>query len=128
MDAALLRSSFDLIPDKHQFVEAFYTTLFEKYPEVLPLFANTDISKQAQMLADVLDAVVEGVGNGEDLAPTLQELGTRHKTYGVLPEHYPKVGDALIATFQQRLGPQWTPAFQAAWLQAFTSIAQAMSS
>lgn len=129
MDASLLRSSFDLIaPHKDEFFEAFYQILFEKYPEVRPLFANTNIPKQALMLADVLDTVIEGVEMGQDLTPILQTLGARHKTYGVLPEHYPRVGDALIATFQTKLGSQWTPAFQDAWTQAYTSIVQVVSS
>ena len=128
MDAVLLRSSFDLIADKNQFVETFYEILFETYPQVHPLFANTNIPHQARMLADVLETVVEGVEMGEDLTPILQALGARHITYGVLPEHYPMVGDALITTFQKGLGSQWTPAFQNAWLQAFTVIAQVMTS
>jgi len=129
MDALLLRSSFDLIaPDKDQFAEAFYQRLFEKYPETRAFFANTDISKQARSLAATLAVVVAGVEKGEDLTPTLQKLGARHKTYGVLPEHYPVVGEVLIETFQNRLGSQWTPAFHDAWTQALTVIEQVMAS
>ena len=129
MDATLLRSSFDLIaPNKDEFFGVFYQTLFEKYPEVRPLFANTNLSRQALMLADVLDTVVEGVEIGEDLTPTLQALGERHKAYGVSPEHYPMVGDALITTFQKKLGSSGIPAFQDAWTQALTLIVQGVLS
>ena len=128
MDASLLRSSFDLIAlDKDQFAEAFYQRLFEKYPQTRTLFANTDMPKQARTLSAILALVVSGVERGDDLTPTLQSLGVRHKTYGVLPEHYPIVGEVLIETFQNRLGPQWIPAFQEAWIEAFTVIAQVMS-
>lgn len=128
MDAGLLRSSFDLIaPDKDQFAEAFYQRLFEKYPQTRPLFANTDMVKQTRSLSAILALVVTGVEKGDDLTPTLQSLGARHKTYGVLPEHYPIVGEVLIETFQNRLGSQWTPAFQNAWIEAFTILSQAMS-
>ncbi len=128
MDAGLLRSSFDLIaPDKDQFAQSFYQLLFEKYPGTRQFFANTNMSKQAHLLASTLALVVAGVEKGEDLTPTLQTLGARHKTYGVLPEHYPIVGEVLIETFQNKLGSQWTPAFQDAWIQAFTVIAQVMS-
>ena len=128
MDARLLRSSFDLIaPNKDQFAEAFYQRLFEKYPQTRPFFANTDMSMQARTLAATLALVVTGVEKGDDLTPTLQSLGARHRTYGVRPEHYPIVGEVLIETFQNRLGSQWTPAFQHAWTQAFSIIAQVMS-
>ena len=128
MDARLLRSSFNLIaPNKDQFAEAFYQRLFEKYPQTRSFFAKTDMAVQARALAATLAVVVAGVEKGDDLTPTLQSLGARHKTYGVLPEHYPIVGEVLIETFQNRLGSQWTPAFQNAWVQAFTIIAQVMS-
>lgn len=128
MDARLLRSSFDLIaPDKDQFAEAFYQRLFEKYPQTRPFFANTDMSVQARSLAATLAVVVAGVEKGDDLTPTLQALGSRHKTYGVRPEHYPIVGEILIETFQNRLGARWTPDFQNAWIQAFSIITQVMS-
>ena len=129
MDAALLRTSFDLIAaEKYEFIEAFYQILFEKYPEVRPLFANTDMPRQVRILADILGAVVEGVGAGNDLTPTLKALGARHQKYGVSADHYPKVADALLATFQARLGSQWTLAYQDAWTQALTVIAEVMSS
>jgi methyl-accepting chemotaxis protein len=129
MDAALLRTSFDLIaPEKYEFVEAFYQILFEKYPEVRPLFATTDMPRQVRILADILGAVVEGVEAGNDLTPTLKALGARHKKYGVSSEHYPKVADSLLIAFQKRLGSQWTPAYQAVWTEALMGIAQVMLS
>jgi len=128
MNALLLRESFDLIgPNKDAFAEAFYNRLFEKYPATRQFFANTDMVKQARTLAATLAVVVAGVEKGEDLVPTLQSLGGRHKTYGVVPEHYPIVGEILIETFQNTLGPKWTPAYQDAWVQAYTVIAQVMA-
>jgi len=85
------------------------------------------VSKICARLAATLAVVVAGVEKGEDLIPTLQSLGGRHKTYGVVPEHYPIVGEILIETFQTTLGPKWTPAYQDAWVQAYTVIAQVMS-
>lgn len=129
MNAALLRESFDLIaPNKDEFAEAFYRRLFEKYPSTRQFFANTDMSKQARALAATLAVVVAGVEQGEDLVPTLQKLGGRHKTYGVVSDHYPIVGEILIETFQNTLGPRWTSAYQDAWVQAYTVIAEVMSS
>lgn len=128
MNAALLRESFDLIgPNKDAFAEAFYNRLFEKYPATRQYFASTDMAKQARTLAATLAVVVAGVEKGENLVPTLQSLGGRHKTYGVVPEHYPIVGEILIETFRTTLGPRWTPAYQDAWVQAYTVIAQVMA-
>ncbi len=129
MNAALLKESFDLIaPTKDEFAEAFYMRLFEKYPATRAFFKDTNIPEQARALAGTLAVVVAGVVKGDDLVPTLKTLGARHKTYGVLPEHYPIVGEILIETFQTTLGPRWTPEYQDAWVQAYTIIAQTMAS
>lgn len=129
MNAALLKESFDLIaPAKDEFAEAFYHRLFEKYPATREFFKNTEFPKQSRALAATLAVVVAGVAKGDDLVPTLQTLGNRHKTYGVLPEHYPIVGEILLETFQTTLGPKWTPAYQAAWTEAYVVIARVMAS
>jgi len=129
MDASLLRESFDLIAlSKEEFVVAFYQRMFEKYPETQQFFTSTDMSKQVKALAGVLAVVVTSVEQGEDLTPILRALGERHKSYGVEARHYPIVGEILIETFQNVLGPQWTPAFEATWTQAFIVITQTMLS
>ena len=128
MNALLLKESFDLIaPTKDEFAEAFYNRLFEKYPATRGFFAKTDMTKQARALAATLAVVVAGVEKGEDLVPTLQSLGGRHKTYGVVPEHYPIVGEILIETFKTTLGDKWTLSYEDAWVQAYTVIAGVMS-
>lgn len=45
----------------------------------------------------------------EVLENALKGLGTRHVKYGVLPQHYPMVGGALLKTFEALLGSDWTP-------------------
>ena len=129
MDASLLRESFDLIAtSKEEFVIAFYQRMFEKYPETQQFFTSTDMSKQVKALAGALAVVVTSVEQGDDITPTLRALGERHKGYGVQSQHYPIVSEILIETFQNVLGPQWTPAFEATWTQAFTLITQTMLS
>jgi hemoglobin-like flavoprotein len=128
MDASLLRASFDLIaPRKEEFAEAFYHRLFEKYPETRQLFAQTDMPKQARTLAATLAMIVAGIEKGENVVPLLQGLGARHTSYHVLPEHYPLVEEVLLETFQSTLGPQWTPAYQDTWTEAYQMIAQTMA-
>ena len=40
----------------------------------------------------------------DELVPILTSLGTKHVGYGVVPEHYAIVGEALIATLGDALG------------------------
>ena len=127
MDAVLLRESFNLVaPDKEKFAEAFYDRLFTTFPETRQLFAKTDMKQQQTALIAAIALVVAGVEKGENLAPVLRTLGERHEKYGVKPEHYSLVGQALLETFSAFLGPQWTPAYLETWTQAYTVVSQGM--
>ncbi|WP_376796602.1 globin family protein [Thermogemmatispora sp.] len=127
MNAPLLKESFGLIaPQKEAFARRFYERLFAAYPQTRLLFAGTDMRRQESALMATLAAVVAGVERGENLEPVLRRLGERHYRYGVQPEHYPLVGQALLATFGDFLGPRFSPAMHDAWAQAFEVISSQM--
>ena len=128
MDASLLRASFDLVaPNKEKFAAAFYDRLFATFPETQQLFLKTDMKKQQNALVGAIALVVSGVEKGDNIVPTLKDLGQRHSTYGVKPEHYPLVGQILLETFDQFLGPEWTPEVKGAWVEAYTVIVETMT-
>jgi hemoglobin-like flavoprotein len=56
----------------------------------------------------------------------LRQLGARHVDYGVLPEHYETVGQALLDTLAQGLGPAFTGEVEEAWREAYMLIADTM--
>ena len=58
--------------------------------------------------------------------PTLHGLGRRHRGYGVEDRHYATVGEALIWTLGQGLGPAFTDEARDAWLAAYTLLAGVM--
>jgi len=127
MDAVLLKQSFAVIaPQKSEFAQAFYQRLFSYYPQVKPLFANTDMQRQEGSLMATLAVVVAGVERGDNLLPTLQTLGEKHQRFGAKAEYFPLVGGVLLETFHEFLGPKLTPALQDAWSQAFELISTQM--
>ena len=127
MNVALLKESFEMIvPNKDAFAHSFYERLFTDYPQTRPLFANTDMRRQEGSLMATLATVVAGVQRGDNLVPTLQQLGQKHKRYGASAEGYPLVGAALLETFHQYLGPRFTPAMQEAWEEAYEIISAQM--
>ncbi len=127
MDAGLLRQSFEMvIPMKEAFAHSFYERLFAYYPETRALFAQTDMKGQEGSLIATLAVVVAGVERGENIRPTLQELGKKHETYGAKPEHYPLVGGVLLETFHEYLGTRFTPPMESAWSQAYDIISGQM--
>jgi len=49
----------------------------------------------------------------------LKDLGKTHVKYGVKPEHYPVVGQALILTLETGLGEVFTPQVRYAYEVAY---------
>ena len=123
----LLEQSFEVIkPQAEEFVKSFYENLFTFHPEAAPFFAHTDMKEQKKRLLGYLVLIVVNLRKPEELDRALRGLGARHVKYGALPEHYPLVGSAFLTTFEQYLGPQWTPEVQQAWVEAYGTISQIM--
>lgn len=123
----LLEESFEKVkPEANEFVESFYANMFRDNPEAQPLFENTDMKKQRQMLLQSLAFTVNNLRKPEELSKALKGLGARHVKYGALPAHYPIVGSALLKTFEQYLGDGWTPEVKQAWIDAYQVITTLM--
>lgn len=103
----------------------FYGRLFEIAPEVKPLFKG-DMADQGMKLMATLAIVVKGLGNLEAVVPAARSLAVRHVHYGVKPEHYAPVGEALIWTLAQGLGPDFTDEVKNAWLAAYGVLSATM--
>jgi hemoglobin-like flavoprotein len=103
----------------------FYRRLFELDPSLRPLFKG-DITAQGARLMAALAGVVGSLGQLERVLPALRELGRRHAAYGVRPEHYATVGEALIWTLEQGLGAAFTRETRRAWIDAYARLAWTM--
>ena len=103
----------------------FYSKLFEAAPGVRHLF-KPDISEQANKLVTILGYIVSKLDHMEELLPEVKKLGERHNAYGAEPFHYEVVGQCLLATLKEGLGPQWTVEVQDAWITAYNTLKNVM--
>lgn len=127
LNVELLEQSFERIkPCANEFVASFYENLFAAYPQVKPLFVDTDMEKQQKKLLNALVLVVENLRNPGALESVLSALGARHVGYGSLPQQYPAVGQTLLLTFEQYLRDDWTLELQQAWTDAYEAITTQM--
>lgn len=127
LDGPLLHSSLALVLERRpQFTPRFYELLFGRHPEARALFSRNSAENQQRMLQEAIVAVVDHVDDAEWLGATLRAMGQKHVEYGVTPEMYPWVGEALLATLAEIAGPDWTPAVEAAWTEAFGAIEATM--
>lgn len=124
----LVRSSFELLLAKGDApVQRFYEHLFERAPQLRPLFSS-DIKRQSRKFLQSLRVIVNSLPATERAAPVLQRLGERHRGYGVSADHYQIVGGVLIDTFDEVLGENFTDEVREAWNAAFRLIASIMGS
>ncbi len=118
----LLESSFGLIaPKADELVDIFYNRLFEDHPEVRPIFPDA-MEEQKKHLATALATIVQHLRQPDKLSAYLKELGLRHTRYGVQREHYPVVGQTLLAALAQVAGDAWNAELQQAWSDAYGAI------
>jgi hemoglobin-like flavoprotein len=128
LDTDLIQSSYSIIKiQADEFTESFYQILFEKYPDIRPLFLSTDMNKQKEKLIESLDLVLVNVHNPKAFNSILKDLGKRHVKYGAVLTDYPLVGDALLQALEKHLGKDWTPNVKQAWSLAYKTIADTMA-
>ncbi|OQP86855.1 hemin receptor [Rhizobium rhizosphaerae] len=125
-DIDLVQSSFaKVVLIKEAAAELFYGRLFEIAPEVKPLFKG-DMKEQGRKLMMTLGVVVNGLKDLPSIVPAAEALAVKHNDYGVKPEHYQVVGDALLWTLEQGLGPDFTPQTKSAWATAYGTLSGVM--
>ncbi len=105
--------------------DRFYAHLFEIAPQTRELFLN-DMELQGAQFISKLGIIVAELQNFEGLLPVLEDLALRHVEYGVRPEHYPPLGEALLRMLAEILEDDYTPAVRAAWLKAYGDISEVM--
>lgn len=104
----------------------FYSRLFAIDPEASALFAAADMRKQREKLILTLNEIVTSLDDPEGVSANLEELGRRHRAYGVAAHHYGTVGEALLWMLEKVLGNDFTPPVRAAWLAAYVMISDRM--
>jgi hemoglobin-like flavoprotein len=121
-----LQGSFSLIePIAETAASLFYSRLFELDPALRQLFTS-DLSEQGRKLMSSIKLVVAGLEHPEKVIPAVRSLGKRHAGYGVRPEHYSTVGEALLWTLEKGLGQAYTPEVEEAWVSAYGFLSALM--
>lgn len=102
----------------------FYATLFRYHPELRDMFPAA-MTNQNERLFGALLNIVKLLDAPDQLARYLSQLGADHLKYGVRPEHYAPVGQALLAALRHNC-PALDERAEAGWLSAYTFAAGAM--
>jgi len=105
----------------------FYGRLFDLDPSVERLFNPSRMRSQGTKLMTALGFVVAHLDRPERLLPVARDMAVRHVGFGVRRQHYIPVGEALLWTLEEGLGPAFTPELRAAWAEAYVTLATIMT-
>lgn len=123
-DKALLLESIGWAAEQQPVITLrFYDILFERYPQVRPLFSRNARQAQAEMLQGAVLAALDHFEDPAWLTETLGAVGAKHVGYGVTDEMYPWVGECLVAALAEQCGDRWTQAHQDAWIRTWGALA-----
>lgn len=103
----------------------FYKRMFENHPELKNIFNQTNqrAGRQPQALANTVLAAAQNIDKLETIIPVVILIGHKHRALGILPEHYPIVGENLLAAIKEVLGDAATNDIINAWADAYGVIA-----
>jgi len=103
----------------------FYPLMFDRYPQVKAYFnqAHQAQGTQRQALANAVVAYASNLDRLEVLGDAVSLIVQKHTSLEILPEHYPIVGECLLAAIKEVLGDAATDEIIAAWGETYQQLA-----
>lgn len=103
----------------------FYKRMFSHNPEVAPFFnqAHQKAGKQQRALAGAIAAYAANIDNLEVLGSAVELIAQKHASLMIKAEHYPIVGENLLASIREVLGEAATDDIINAWAAAYGFLA-----
>ena len=85
-----------------------------------------DLREQKKTLIGMLATAVTNLHRIDTIIPAVEDLAKRQVGYGVKPEHYRPVGEALSWPLEQGLGTDFTPPVKKAWTDTYLTLSGVM--
>lgn len=107
------------------FINYFYQTFFNNYPEVRELFPK-DIENQKRALLSMLDNVINGIEYVTTIRSELLDLGRRHKIIGITHEMFDAYIITIVDAAHFASNSSLTQEESTAWQNAFREMSDIM--
>lgn len=118
-ELALVQKCFmDLRPHLEPTSVEFYEKLFQRAPELRPLFRE-DLKGQGMRFMTALGTILTDLENPDAGKVDYGTLGHLHATLGIKPAYFKPMEEALIDTLRSKLGDEFTPELETAWRNAY---------
>ena len=111
-----VQASFERCEASGSFAEQFYDVFLASSPEIAPLFAKTDFTKQRTLLRATVYILVTRSLEDAQARQTLERIGSSHSRsrLNIRPELYELWLDSLCETVK-RMDTEWTPEVEREW-------------
>lgn len=128
-DTATISASLDAVVARVGDPAAIvYDRLFAEYPDTLALFfLDRDGTRREHMLSVTFETLLDFIGERAFAANMLRCEVINHQELGVPPETFTRFFVVMRDAFRDLLGPEWTPAFDAAWETMLNELADAVA-
>jgi hemoglobin-like flavoprotein len=103
----------------------FYNRLFEIAPQLKHMFRNP-MPEQSKKLLAMINYVIGKLDKLDVILDEVAKLARRHAGYGVKPDHYTIVGEALLWTLEKGLAENWNSEVKEAWTDCYQILSSAM--
>ncbi|MCH1624051.1 NO-inducible flavohemoprotein [Fredinandcohnia quinoae] len=124
----IIKSTVPVLEENgEKITKRFYELMFGNHPELLNIFnhANQKQGRQQKALASAIYAAAKHIDQLEAIIPTVVQIGHKHRSLGIKPEHYPIVGKHLLLAIKDVLGEGASDEVILAWEEAYGVIADA---
>lgn len=123
----LIRKSFTPLAAQSRRAGAFfYDRLFALDPSLRPLFPY-DLQNQGEKFIQTLGILIRTLEqDSEEISADFQQMGQRHKEYGVQRQHYETLREAFLWALAQILGEDFDDDVALAWCKLYNDAARAM--
>jgi nitric oxide dioxygenase len=123
---AIVKSTAPILQEHGEtLTKHFYKRMFSHNPEVAPFFnhSNQAGGTQQRALAGAIAAYAANIDNLEVLGDAVELIAQKHASLQIKPEHYPIVGENLLASIKEVLGEGATDEVINAWGEAYGFLA-----
>lgn len=123
---AIVKSTAPVIEEHGKAITTtFYQRLLSAHPELKNYFSlrNQQSGAQQAALADAVFAYAAHIDDLPRLAGAVDRIAHKHASLLIRPEHYPIVGEFLVAAFGEVLGDGLTDDVAEAWVAAYGQLA-----
>lgn len=128
-EAQLVKSTIPFLKEHGETISnTVYSNVIKRHPDlnnILNLIHLKD-GRLARALTVVVLRFASSLNHISELIPKLERVCNKHCTLGIQPEHYEILGDLIIETYEQAMGPLMTPEVKAAWIKAYKVLSNMM--